>query len=92
MSKLYSSSHIIKVLQSKGFVYISQKGSHAKFRKSSQPVLTVIIPANRKEIPLGTFKSILRQANLEENDFRKTKKTKLKTRLTQINLRRIIET
>ena len=71
MPKFYSSSQIIKVLQSKGFVYVSQKGSHVKFRKSSQPVLTVIIPANRKEIPLGTFKSILRQANLTADDFKR---------------------
>jgi len=71
MPKLYSSSHIIKVLQNKGFVYMSQKGSHVKFRKFSKPVLTVIIPANRKEIPFGTFKSILRQANSTEDDFKK---------------------
>ena len=66
MPKLYSSDEIIKVLQSKGFVYISQKGSHMKFRKSS---LTVIVPANRKEIPLGTFRSILRQSHLSADDF-----------------------
>jgi len=71
MPKLYSSNQIIKVLQSKDFVYVSQKGSHVKFRKSSQPVLTVIIPANRREIPFGTFRSILRQANLNEDDFKK---------------------
>jgi predicted RNA binding protein YcfA (HicA-like mRNA interferase family) len=71
MPKLYSSSEIIKVLQKKGFVYISQKGSHAKFRKTGSPVLTVIVPAGRKEIPFGTFKSILRQANLTEDSFRK---------------------
>ncbi len=71
MSKLYSSNLIIKVLQKRGFVFISQKGSHAKFRKSENPTLTVIIPADRKEIPFGTFKSILRQANLSEDDFRK---------------------
>jgi len=69
--KLYSSSHIIKVLQSKDFLYISQKGSHVKFRKIGNPTLTVIIPAGRKEIPLGTFKSILRQANLTIKDFNK---------------------
>jgi len=69
--KLYSSSHIIKVLQSEGFLYISQKGSHVKFRKIGKPTLTVIIPAGRKEIPLGTFKSILRQANLTIKDFNK---------------------
>jgi len=71
MPKLYSSSHIIKVLQSKGFLYVSQKGSHVKFRKAGNPVLTVIVPANRKEIPFGTFKSILRQSNLTEKDFKK---------------------
>ncbi|MFA6048232.1 MAG: type II toxin-antitoxin system HicA family toxin [Parcubacteria group bacterium] len=70
MPKLYSSSEIIKVLQKRGFVYISQKGSHAKFRKTGSPTLTVIVPAGRKEIPLGTFKSILRQANLTEDEFR----------------------
>jgi predicted RNA binding protein YcfA (HicA-like mRNA interferase family) len=70
MPKLYSSSDIIKVLQKKGFIYVSQKGSYAKFRKTGSPTLTVIIPAGRKEIPFGTFKSILRQANLTEDEFR----------------------
>ena len=71
MSKLYSSYEIIKVLQQKGFIYISQKGSHVKFRKFGNPTLTVIIPANRKEMPQGTFRSILRQAGLKEEDFEK---------------------
>ena len=71
MPKLYSSKNIIKVLQSKGFVYIRQKGSHVKFRKSGKSNLTVIVPANRKEIPFGTFKSILRQSSLIKEDFKK---------------------
>lgn len=70
MPKLYSSSYIIKVLQQKGFIYISQKGSHVKFKKIGSRTLIVIIPANRKEIPIGTFKSILRQSNLKEEDFK----------------------
>jgi len=69
MPKLYSSREINKVLQAKGFIYISQKGSHVKFRKFGNPTLTVIIPANRKEMPLGTFRSILRQADLKEEEF-----------------------
>lgn len=71
MPKLYSSSKIIKVLLSRDFVFISQKDSHAKYRKFDSPPLTVIIPTRKKEIPLGTFKSILRQANLIEDDFKK---------------------
>ena len=53
MPKLYSSAYIIKTIQNKGFVYISQRGSHTKFRKIGKPTLTVIVPANRKEILLA---------------------------------------
>jgi len=60
---------IIKVLERKGFVFISQKGSHIKYRKSGSVALTVIVPANKKEIPHGTFRSILRQSGLNEEDF-----------------------
>lgn len=71
MPKLYSSNQVVKVLQKKGFIYISQKGSHVKFRKFGKKVLTVIVPANRKEIPYGTFRSILRQSQLTEEDFKR---------------------
>ena len=71
MPKLHSSKAILKVLEQKGFIFISQKGSHIKYRKSGNPTLNVIIPANRKEIPAGTFRSILRQANLTEENFKK---------------------
>lgn len=70
MPKLYSSDYIIKCLKSKGFNIVSQIGSHIKLRKSGQPTLTVIVPAERKEMPIGTFRSILKQAELSENDFK----------------------
>ncbi|MCR8556830.1 type II toxin-antitoxin system HicA family toxin [Mucilaginibacter sp. BJC16-A38] len=70
MPKLYSSSYILKVLSDHGFIFISQKGSHIKLRKVDTITLTVIVPANRKEIPVGTFRSILRQSALTEADFK----------------------
>ncbi len=70
MPKLYSSDHIIKILTQRGFVFISQKGSHKKYRKTGTPTLTTIIPADRKEIPIGTFKSILKQSALQAEDFK----------------------
>ena len=73
MPKLYSSRHIIKILQKNGFFFVSQRGSHAKFRKEGHPTLTAIVPAGKKEIPHGTFRSILRQSNLREDDFIKKK-------------------
>lgn len=66
MPKLHSSKHIISVLLKKGFVQVAQKGSHKKFRLAHH---TVIVPDPKKEIPMGTFISILRQAGLEKEDF-----------------------
>ncbi|GAB3942698.1 type II toxin-antitoxin system HicA family toxin [Spirosoma harenae] len=69
MPKLYSSAHIIAVLLQNGFLFVSQKGSHAKYRKVGNPTRTAIIPVGRKEIPYGTFRSIVRQSGLAEADF-----------------------
>ena len=67
MSKLYSSKDIIAALLKNGFVQVGQKGSHKKFRKEG---FTVIVPDPKKEIPMGTFFSILRQSGLKKEDFR----------------------
>lgn len=71
MPKPYSLRLVLKVLENKGFFFISQTGSHAKYRKEGKPTLIVIVPIHGKEIRYGTFKSILRQAGLKENDFNK---------------------
>jgi len=71
MPKPYPLRLVVKVLESKGFFFISQTGSHAKYRKMGNPTLTVIVPIHGREIQYGTFRSILRQANLTEIDFDK---------------------
>ncbi|MEO8821272.1 MAG: type II toxin-antitoxin system HicA family toxin [Ginsengibacter sp.] len=71
MPKLFSSDQIIRVLLRNGFEFVSQKGSHRKYRKMGNPTLTTIVPADRKETPLGTFKSILKQSELQASDFEK---------------------
>jgi predicted RNA binding protein YcfA (HicA-like mRNA interferase family) len=68
MPKLYSSDEIIKALERAGFTKVSQRGSHAKYRRVGEPTLTVIVPAGRREIPRGTLRSILRQSNFSEED------------------------
>jgi predicted RNA binding protein YcfA (HicA-like mRNA interferase family) len=67
MPNLLSSQEIIRILQQKGFAFVSQKGSHKKFKKANR---IVIIPDPKKEIPKGTFASILRQSGLDKDDFR----------------------
>jgi predicted RNA binding protein YcfA (HicA-like mRNA interferase family) len=66
MPKLYSSRHIIAVLVKHGFYEVSQTGSHKKFYNG---MVTVIVPAAKREIPVGTFLSILRQSGLLRKDF-----------------------
>lgn len=68
MPKRYSSAQITKVLLREGFRFVSQKGSHAKYVKGTN---IVIIVANKREIPNGTFSSILRQSGLKRGDFDK---------------------
>ena len=70
MPKLYSSQEVIKALEREGFAFVSQRGSHIKYRKTTSNIIyTVIVPAGRKQIPRGTFRSILRQSGLDENAF-----------------------
>ncbi|MBT3413098.1 MAG: type II toxin-antitoxin system HicA family toxin [Candidatus Jacksonbacteria bacterium] len=71
MPRPYPLRIVLKVLKSRGFFFVSQTGSHAKYRNHGRPPLTVIIPIHGKEIRYGTFRSILRQSGLEESNFRK---------------------
>ena len=69
MPKLLSSRQVVKVLENNGFVFVSQKGSHLKFRKNAIQTKTVIVPADKKEIPIGTLHSIIRQSTLSKQAF-----------------------
>ena len=63
-------SQVIKALKNSGFVFKSQKGSHAKYVKivKEMPTKTVIIPMH-DEVAKGTLQSILEQADLSLDDF-----------------------
>jgi predicted RNA binding protein YcfA (HicA-like mRNA interferase family) len=47
--KLYSSQQVVKALEREGFAFVSQRGSHVKYRKAGASIIyTVIVPAGRK--------------------------------------------
>ncbi|MEK7508365.1 MAG: type II toxin-antitoxin system HicA family toxin [Patescibacteria group bacterium] len=71
MPKPFPLRLVLKVLKEKGFFFVSQTGSHVKYRKDGNPILTVIVPIHGNEIQFGTFRSILRQAKLQQSDFEK---------------------
>jgi predicted RNA binding protein YcfA (HicA-like mRNA interferase family) len=65
--KLYSSREIEKVLAKLDYYFIHQKGSHGKFKNKSG--IIVILTMNKKKIPLGMFRSILKQVNISVTEF-----------------------
>jgi predicted RNA binding protein YcfA (HicA-like mRNA interferase family) len=69
MSKLYSSEEIEVVLRKLGFELVSQKGSHGKFKNRVGRI--VILPMNKREIPIGTFRSILKQIGIDYEEFKR---------------------
>jgi predicted RNA binding protein YcfA (HicA-like mRNA interferase family) len=70
MPKGYSSREILAALHKAGFEEISQKGSHIKLRRTSAGrTLTVIVKHPAASVPVGTFRSILKQAELTLDEF-----------------------
>jgi len=67
MHRLLSSKEIIQILKQNDFDFVSQKGSHKKFKKGKR---VVIVPDPKKETPRGTLASIVRQSGIEKEDFK----------------------
>ena len=58
------SADVIKALASDGWFKVAQKGSHVQFKHPAKPG-RVTVPHPRRDIPLGTLRSIERQAQLK---------------------------
>ncbi|MCL2560396.1 MAG: type II toxin-antitoxin system HicA family toxin [Turicibacter sp.] len=61
-----TSKQMMKYLKERGFVKISQNGSHVKMRNPYSGKQTVV-PYHKKDLPVGTESSILKQASLYQN-------------------------
>ena len=55
---LRNSRDIVKRLKAEGFELVSVKGSHHKFRKGA---IVVVVPHPKKDLPVGTARSIARR-------------------------------
>ncbi|SNT18998.1 type II toxin-antitoxin system HicA family toxin [Sphingopyxis indica] len=53
------SRKIVRRLEAEGFLLVGTKGSHHKFRKGT---VTIIVPHPKKDLPIGTARSIARMA------------------------------
>ena len=58
------SQDIITALKANGWEQVAQKGSHVQFKHPTKPG-RVTVPHPKKDIPLGTLRSIEKQAGLK---------------------------
>jgi predicted RNA binding protein YcfA (HicA-like mRNA interferase family) len=59
-----NSKAVIAALKADGWVRVAQKGSHVQFKHPTKPG-RVTVPHPRRHIPLGTLRSIEKQAGLK---------------------------
>ncbi len=58
------SQDIIKALKSDGWEQVAQKGSHVQFKHPAKPG-RVTVPHPKRDVPLGTLRSIEKQSGLK---------------------------
>ena len=59
-----NSREILSVLQRDGWIQVAQKGSHVQFKHPGKPG-RVTVPHPQKELPVGTVRSIEKQAGIK---------------------------
>jgi predicted RNA binding protein YcfA (HicA-like mRNA interferase family) len=64
MPKSYGSREIVKLLAADGWVLVETRGSHHQFRHPTKPG-RVTVPHPKRDLPIGTVRSIFRQAGLK---------------------------
>jgi predicted RNA binding protein YcfA (HicA-like mRNA interferase family) len=60
-----TSQDVIKIIEKDGWRLISKRGSHCQFKHSFKKG-RVTVPHPKKDLPIGTINSILKQAGLKE--------------------------
>jgi predicted RNA binding protein YcfA (HicA-like mRNA interferase family) len=58
------SADVIKKIEADGWYKVVQKGSHIQFKHPTKPG-RVTVPHPKKDIPIGTLKSIEKQADIK---------------------------
>jgi predicted RNA binding protein YcfA (HicA-like mRNA interferase family) len=59
-----NSREIIKALEQDGWYEVAHSGSHKQFKHATKPG-RVTVPSPRKDMPLGTLRSIEKQAAIK---------------------------
>jgi predicted RNA binding protein YcfA (HicA-like mRNA interferase family) len=57
---------LIGILERDGWTQVAQKGSHRQYKHPMKPGKVTVPGGLSDELPMGTYKSILKQAELED--------------------------
>ncbi|MGP1375654.1 MAG: type II toxin-antitoxin system HicA family toxin [Almyronema sp.] len=60
---------IEKLLSQYGFEFISQKGSHRKWRNPSSGLQVIVPDHSGRDLPIGTLRSILQGAEIPKEEW-----------------------
>ena len=68
MPKTYRPREVIRVLESLGWTIVRQRGSHVMLHKEGVRN-HVAVPMSRREVNVGTFRNVLKQAGMLPEEF-----------------------
>jgi predicted RNA binding protein YcfA (HicA-like mRNA interferase family) len=67
--KTFNPKEIIKILEQNGFILSRVRGSH-HILHNTKTQKTVVVPLHKKDLPIGTCLSIIKQAGLEKGELK----------------------
>lgn len=65
-----SGKKLVRILEKKGFLFVSQKGSHIKMEKRFDGGKVIVIIPDHKTLKPGTLRNILKHVGLSESELR----------------------
>jgi predicted RNA binding protein YcfA (HicA-like mRNA interferase family) len=61
---------VIRILRRHGFILVSQRGSHQKWRQPETGKQVIVSYHKGKQLPLGTLRGIVEGSGISEEEFR----------------------
>ncbi len=67
--KTLSGREVRSILESHGFAFVSQNGSHMKMKKTDSGAVTTVIVPDHKAVKIGTLSGIVQQSGIGRGPF-----------------------
>ena len=67
LMKRYSSNEVIRILKRNGWIEVACVGDHHQFKHPKLPG-RITVPHPKKDLPIGTIKSILTYADINKEE------------------------